>query len=245
MADGPASPPLASIPAGVFESVLPPAEGVKQVAVAAFRLDRMPVTNAQFARFVQHQPQWQRDRVARIFADTGYLHHWVSATGPGQAIDQQPVVHVSWFAASAYCEARGARLPRWHEWEFVAAASETQVDARADPAWRQRILDWYSKSARSGLPEVGRTRANVYGVRDLHGVVWEWVEDVGGMLVAADNRQQGDPELTRFCGTGALTMEQKENYSTLMRIAMLSSMQASYTSTTMGFRCAEDGVPAP
>jgi sulfatase modifying factor 1 len=245
MADGPANAPLASVPAGAFESVLPPAEGVKRVSVAAFRLDRVPVTNAQFARFVQHRPEWQRDRVARIFADTGYLHHWASTTAPGNAISQQPVVHVSWFAASAYCEARGARLPRWHEWEFAAAASETEVDARTDPVWRQRILDWYSKSARSGLPDVGRTSANVHGVRDLHGVVWEWVEDLGGMLVAADNRQQGDPDMTRFCGTGALTMEQKENYATLMRIAMLSSMQASYTSATMGFRCAEGGVSKP
>lgn len=241
MADVAAHPPLASIPAGTFESVLPPAEGIEQVAVAAFRLDRVPVTNAQFARFVQHHQQWRRDRVARVFADTGYLHHWASATEPGKAIDRQPVVHVSWFAASAYCEARGARLPRWHEWEFVAAASETQADARTDPAWRQRILDWYSKSARSGLPEVGRTRANLHGVHDMHGVVWEWVEDLSGMLVSADNREQGDPELTRFCGTGALSMQQKENYTTLMRIAMLSSMQASYTSATMGFRCAEDG----
>ena len=45
--------------------------------------------------------------------------------------------------------------------------------------------------------------------------------------------------LKRFCGTGALTMEQKDNYAMLMRIAMLSSMQASYTSSTMGFRCVD------
>lgn len=245
VADGLAQPLLVQIPAGQFESVLPPADAVKQVAVAAFRLDRTPVTNAQFARFVQRYPQWQRDRVTRIFADTGYLHHWASATAPDRRIEQQPVVQVSWFAASAYCEARGARLPRWHEWEYVAAASESQADARSDPLWRQRVLGWYSKSARSGLPEVGGTPANVYGVHDLHGVVWEWIEDLSGMLVSADNREQGDPQATRFCGTGALSLEQKENYPTLMRIAMLSSMQASYTSATMGFRCAVDGVSHP
>ena len=38
---------------------------------------------------------------------------------------------------------------------------------------------------------------------------------------------------------GALTMEQKEHYAILMRIAMLSSMQANYTTETMGFRCAQ------
>ncbi|HEX7012761.1 MAG TPA: formylglycine-generating enzyme family protein [Steroidobacteraceae bacterium] len=232
--------PAASIPAGKFESVLPPAPGVKEVKVAAFLLDRTPVTNAQFAKFVAAHPQWRRDRVAAVFADSGYLSHWQSATEPGNALARQPVVHVSWFAAKAYCEARGARLPSWYEWEYAAAASETQADARKDPAWRQRILAWYSQSARGSLPDVGQGAANFYGVHDLHGVVWEWVEDLSAMLVSADNREQGDPDATRFCGSGALTMEQKENYAILMRIAMLSSMQASYTSSTMGFRCASD-----
>lgn len=230
----------ASIPAGKFESVLPPAPGVKEVEVAAFLLDRTPVTNAQFAKFVAMHPEWRRDRVAAVFADSGYLIHWQSATQPGNALAQQPVVHVSWFAAKAYCEARGARLPSWYEWEYVAGASETQADARKDPAWRQRILAWYSQSARGSLPDVGKGAANFYKVHDLHGVVWEWVEDLSAMLVSADNREQGDPDARRFCGSGALTMEQKENYAILMRIAMLSSMQAAYTSSTMGFRCASD-----
>ena len=60
------------------------------------------------------------------------------------------------------------------------------------------------------------------------------------MMVSGDNREQGDPNALRFCGTGALTMEQKENYAMLMRIAMLSSMQARYTNGTMGFRCATE-----
>lgn len=229
---------------GTFGSALPPAEGIKEATVAAFRLDRTPVTNAQFARFLQKHPPWRRDRVARVFADENYLHHWPSAAQPDPVTRHRPVVHVSWFAASAYCESRGARLPTWHEWEYVAAASETQPDARSDPAWRQQILSWYSRSARAALPEVGSTKPNVYGVQDLHAVVWEWVEDIGAMLVSGDNRQQSDPDALRFCGPGALTMEQKENYATLMRIAMLSSMQASYTSATMGFRCASDTTGA-
>ena len=222
---------------------MPPGPGSKSVRVAPFVIDRAPVTNAQFAVFVRKHPEWQRDGVPRVFADAGYLRHWQTATSPATGSELQPVTHVSWFAASAFCEARGARLPRWHEWEFTAAASETKVDAREDAQWRQRILDWYSRSGRAPLPVVGRTPPNVYGVHDMHGVVWEWVEDLASMLVSADNREQGDPDLTRFCGTGALSMEQKENYAMLMRIAMLSSMQASYTSSTMGFRCAADGAP--
>lgn len=235
---------LARVRGGSFESVLPPAPGIKQVVVADFRLDRVPVTNEQFARFVRRQPQWRRDNVARIFADADYLQHWQSATQPGKAIARQPVVRVSWFAASAYCESRGARLPTWYEWEYVAAADETVVDARGNEAWRQRILGWYSQTARATLPDAGKTSPNFYGIRDLHGVIWEWVMDVSAMLVSGDNRQQSEPDNLRFCGPGALTMEQKENYATLMRVAMLSSMKASYTSATMGFRCATDAGDA-
>jgi formylglycine-generating enzyme len=229
-----------TIRGGTFATVLPPAPGIKQVRINDFRLDRTPVTNRDFARFIASSPQWRRDRVARIFADTGYLAHWQGPSAPGAAILDQPAVHVSWFAASAYCEARGARLPHWHEWEYVAAASDTIADARQDEAWRQQILSWYSHSASGLLPDAGRTHPNFYGIQDLHGVIWEWVEDVGAMFVSGDNRQQSEPDALRFCGPGALTMEQKENYAVLMRIAMLSSMRASYTSSTMGFRCASD-----
>jgi sulfatase modifying factor 1 len=239
-ADAPAAPAQAKISGGRFESVLPPAAGVKSVVVATFGLDRRPVTNEQFARFVKQHPEWRRDRIPSLFADQDYLSHWSSAVDPGDTAARQPVVRVSWFAASAYCESRGERLPTWHEWEYVAAASETRSDARADAEWRQQILSWYSQSGRAPLPEVGRSPANYYGVQDVHGVVWEWVEDLSGMLVSGDNRQQSDPDTLRFCGPGALTMEEKENYATLMRIAMLSSMQARYTGATMGFRCATD-----
>jgi formylglycine-generating enzyme len=228
------------IAGGRIESVLPPSASIKFADVPPFLLDAALVSNGDFARFVRSKPEWRRDRVGGLFADQGYLQHWKSAAEPGAAIARQPVTRVSWFAASAYCEAHGSRLPRWHEWELVAAASATVPDARQDPAWRQQILDWYSTSARAALPAAGATAANYYGVRDLHGVVWEWVEDAGSMLVSDDSREQGDPNRNRFCGSGALSLDQKENYAMMMRIAMLSSMKAAYSSASMGFRCATD-----
>jgi formylglycine-generating enzyme required for sulfatase activity len=235
----------APIAGGRFASVLPPAPNVKTTVVAPFRLDAALVSNADFSGFVRKHPEWQRDRVPGIFADEGYLRHWANTADPGAAIALQPVTQVSWFAASAYCEARGARLPRWYEWEFAAAASATHPDARDDPVWRQQILDWYSKSSRGKLPVAGASPANYFGIRDLHGVVWEWVEDAGSMLVSDDSREQGDPNRNRFCGSGAIDLEQKDNYAMMMRIAMLSSMKASYSSNSMGFRCASDARARP
>jgi formylglycine-generating enzyme len=145
------------IPAARFESLLPPARDSRIVEVAEFELDRTPVTNAQFARFVAAQPRWRRDRIPRVFADESYLSHWQDASTPADGTGEQPVTRVSWFAANAYCEARGQRLPTWHEWELASAAGETTRDARQDPAWRQAILDWYARPASAALPEVGRT----------------------------------------------------------------------------------------
>jgi sulfatase modifying factor 1 len=228
----------AKVPGATFETILPPAPGVTSATVPAFELDRTPVTNAQFAVFVAANPRWRRDRVARVFADAGYLHHWSSAAAPAPGTGKQPVTQVSWFAANAYCEAQGGHLPTWHQWEWVAAASATARDARQDPAWRQAILDWYARTAGAALPDVAAGPPDIYGIRDVHGLVWEWVLDLGSMMVSADNREQGDPDVAKFCGSGALSLEQKDNYAMLMRIATLSSMKATYTSKTMGFRCA-------
>ena len=231
------------IPAGSYVSALRYEDNTGPVVVKAFVMQRQPVTNAQFLAFVAAHPQWQRGRAAEIFAEPRYLQHWAGATTLGAADPRQPVVNVSWFAAQAYCEAQGARLPTWSEWEYVAAADETRRDARADPAWRERILAWYSVPANRPLPVVGRTAANVYGVQDLHGLVWEWTEDWSAMLVSSDSREQGAPDAMRFCGAGALSMNDRDNYPILMRVAMLSSLEGNDTTGSMGLRCARDAAP--
>jgi len=228
----------AAIGPGEFESVLPPAPGIARVEVPRFLLDRHPVTNAEFLAFVRKHPEWRRDRAPRLFVDGQYLAHWRGPTTLGPARSTQPVTLVSWFAAKAYCEAKGARLPTWYEWEFAAAADEVSADARSDPAWRQSILDWYARPSSMPLPEVGRSPANYYGVHDLHGLVWEWVLDYNALLVSNDSREQGGADRAKFCGEGALSTADRENYAVLMRIAFLSSLEASYTTTNLGFRCA-------
>ena len=227
------------LPGGSFRSALDYEDVAGNVRVAPFALMKQPVTNAQFLAFVKSNPQWRRDRAPTVMAEPRYLSHWAGPTELGaDAAPAQPVVQVSWFAASAYCEAQGARLPTWNEWEYAAAADETRRDARKDPVWRERILAWYSRPSNTALPRAGLQTPNAYGVQDLHGLVWEWTDDFSSLLVDADNRNQGDPDNARFCGAGALSMDDRDNYAVMMRVAMLSSLNAADTTANLGFRCA-------
>ena len=120
---------------------------------------------------------------------------------------------------------------------MAAAADASRRDARSDPAWRERILNWYSRPSNAAVARVGGD-ANFYGVRDLHGLVWEWVDDFGALLVASDSRDQNDPDRLKFCGAGALNLRDRDNYAVLMRVAMLSALKAADTTVNLGFRCA-------
>jgi formylglycine-generating enzyme required for sulfatase activity len=188
---------------------------------------------------VRKNPTWQRGKVPVVFAESRYLQSWAGPLQLGEKTGpQQPVIDVSWFAADAYCQSIGARLPTWSEWEYAAAADETRKDARNDPAWRERILGWYSRPSSAPLAQVGSSAPNVYGVQDLHGLVWEWTEDYASMLVSGDSREQKAQDRLKFCGAGAIGMDDRENYAVLMRVAMLSALEADDVTANLGFRCA-------
>ena len=230
------------IPAGEFRSVIPEAEGDNLIAVADFLVQEAPVTNAEFLQFVLHNPQWQRGKTVSLFADDQYLATWPGPISLGSELGpQQPVTQVSWFAANAYCEWQDARLPSWYEWEYIAAANDSMADARASPEWRQDILSWYSRAGGDRMRDVQSGPPNYYHVFDTHGLVWEWVDDFNAFMVTGDNREQGGADQLQFCGAGAITMEEKENYAVLMRVAMLSALEAKYTTRNLGFRCARPG----
>jgi len=210
--------------------------------VATFELDALPVSNAEFLQFVASNARWQRGRAPAIFADADYLRHWdgplrLGASAPLQA----PVTNVSWFAARAYCAAHDKRLPLLKEWEYAARADAKRANAQGDPEFLRRLLDWYGAPSRLPLPEVGSTFENYWGVWDMHGLVWEWVEDFNSVLLTGATRTDGSGvDRDMFCAAGSVGSVDPNNYAAFMRYAFRSSTDAAHAIQNLGFRCARD-----
>ncbi len=239
---------MVKIPAGSYQplyrpSGLDPVSGVDPAdprePVASFELDRYPVTNAGYLAFVTAQPRWRRSRVPRLFADDAYLASWSDDLDPGpRAPATSPVVGVSWFAARAYCDARGKRLPTTAEWEYAASVDETNANGRPSAAFNARILAWYSRPVSEPLPAVGSVYRNAHGVHDLHGLVWEWTLDFNNALVTGESRADSGLDRRLFCGAASIGAADTDDYAAFMRYAFRSGLRGDYTVRSLGFRCA-------
>jgi len=144
------------------------------VYLDAFHIDRYEVTNAQYKKFVDANPQWQKDRIPEKYHDGDYLKHWNGNNyPPGKG--KHPVVYVSWYAAMAYAEWRGKRLPTEAEWERAARGDRYGRDY----AWGDSLDSNkanYGENIGDTTP-VGNYDMNGYGLYDMTGNVWEWTAD--------------------------------------------------------------------
>lgn len=171
------------------------------VEIAPFRIARAPVTNAQFAEFVdgggyECRELWSEEGW-RWRSDAGAEHpvYWQGGRGAWQRrfFDEveplpphQPVVHVNWHEAQAYCRWAGRRLPTEAEWELAASAEpagggggftsskRTYPWGDEPPSAEQANLD----QAIPGCVDVAAFPAgeSAFGCRQMVGNVWELCE---------------------------------------------------------------------
>ena len=202
------------------------------IAVGAFWLARVPVTNRQFLAFVSAHPEWKKSGLREVFADSHYLQHWSGDTVVDQRELDSPVVNVSWFAAAAFCESRGERLPTTDEWEYALADNGRDADRV-----QQSVMAWYAVP-NDTLPAVGRQGANGFGISDLTGLIWEWTDDFNSFMASSDPRDSGQKSM--FCGGGSLDAANPRDYAAFMRYSYRGSLQGAFTGKNLGFRCAKD-----
>lgn len=228
---------VAPVSAGIYRPLFVGENSLKEIPIARFLMATAPVTNGEFLDFVRANPQWQRSQVKRLFADENYLKHWASDTDLGSACDAaQPVTWVSWFAAKAYAVWKNGRLPSTAEWELAAGIGFTQRDGSKEAEFQNAIARWYGTPSPTTLPAAGSGRANLDGIRDLHGLVWEWTSDFNSAIVTGDARGDSGLERQLFCGAGSVGSKDPSNYPAFMRFGFRSSLKASYTVHNLGFR---------
>lgn len=225
------------VPSGSFHSVMPEVEG-EAVKVNTFYLDVTAVTNEKFEEFLDQNKDWQPNEVPAVFTNKGYLKHWKEE---GQRPDyedvgrERPVTNVSWFAANAYCQWAGGRLPTLNEWEYSAQLMDFDSSTEINE-FTTKLVSWYSSVDTKNIGEVGSTGIETrVGVKDQFGLIMEWVEDFKPPV--AD-------ELSLDCGTVGRMQQLGNAYSYAASIRYITRMSYNPRSSTsvIGFRCAYDDV---
>lgn len=141
-------------------------EGPREVEMHAFLMDRYEVTNADFRRFLDasnYQPAVVHN----------FLRHWQG--GYPEALADHPVTWVSLEDARAYATWAGKRLPSDIEWQWAAQGSDGRLWPWGDESdWSRCNSDSPGTTAVDAFPG----NRSPFGICDLVGNVWEWIDVV-------------------------------------------------------------------
>lgn len=145
------------------------------VTLDDFLIDKYPVTNAQFKRFTDAKSEWGPGRIPADLDNGDYLRHWRTANEIERNGDH-PVVNMNWYAAVAYCQWAGKRLPSEAEWEYAARGGLSGLFPWGDEPADKARANYGGSGLRTTSP-VGTYPANPYGLFDMAGNVWEFLAD--------------------------------------------------------------------
>ena len=168
---------------------------VHEVSLPAFYVDKLEVTNAQYAQFLNAVKRTQGEDGREWIGVNEYLQ--LEQVGgewrPKKGTEKLPMVNVTWHGATAYAKWAGKRLPTEAEWEKAARGT----DGRKFPWGETMDVSKFRLGVDQMLP-VGSFPggASPYGCLDMAGNAWEWTSSLFKpyAYVATDGRE--DPAST-------------------------------------------------
>ena len=201
----------------------------KVLEIKPYYIDKFPVTNAEFKKFVDTAHYHPKD-------DHNFLRDWTNGRLP-EGWANKPVTWVSLEDARAYAAWAGKRLPHEWEWQYAAQGS----DDRTYPWGNQ----WVAVAVPP--PEKGRLMrpptdvdaypqgASPFGVQDLVGNIWQWTEEFIDSHTRAAILRGGSyyqPQGSMWYFPQAFELNEHGKY-----LLMAPSIDRS---GTVGFRCVVD-----
>ena len=223
---------------------------VHTVYISAFYIDKYEVTNEEYKRFIDANPQWGKDRILHKYHDGDYLRHWTGNRYP-YGKENHPVTWVSWYAAIAYAQWKGKRLPTEAEWEKAARGGLVYNEYLSGNLINSEAAN-YGKNV-GGTTHVGNYFANPYGIYDMIGNVSEWCLDKYSSYFFSNSPRLNPVAggsiysiVDDFKNTKTDRVLRGGSWSSLerhVRVTHRSSRSPDWTGANLGFRCVKPVNP--
>lgn len=204
---------------------------VHTMHIAPFYMDRDPVTNAQYKKFLDATHYHPRD-------DHNFLHDWKNGTYP-EGWDNKPVTWVSLEDARAYAAWAGKRLPHEWEWQYAAEGNDGREYPWGDD-WKTDAVPATDRSRELRAPDDVSAHPqgkSPFGVEDLIGNVWQWTDEYVDEHTRAAILRGGSyyrPQGSRWYFPQAYKLHEHGKY--------LLTAPSEDRAGTLGFRCVVDGA---
>lgn len=152
----------------------------RSVYLGAYFIDKYPVTNAEYKRFIESGCYTQRG----FWSDSGW--RYVSQSNPLESDELKsvldgehdcPAINVSWYEAEAFAKWTGKRLPTEAEWEKAARGDDGRTYPWGDVFDKERLNCSEAKMEKSTPVTKYPKGQSIYGCFDMVGNVWEWTVD--------------------------------------------------------------------